>query len=90
MVPFASPLPPAWGGRERGNPCAHTYDAAARVRRSARFAPPPPFSLLRALEGPPDLQVRVGPVAVPPARRVAAAAVRGALVAVAVGAGSDR
>eukprot|EP01046_Picozoa_sp_COSAG06_P043030 COSAG06_NODE_5576_length_3392_cov_63.026067_2_plen_224_part_00 len=56
--------------------------AAARMRRSARFASPPPFSLPRALEGPPDLQVRVAPVAVAPARLVGVATVHGALAAV--------
>jgi hypothetical protein len=56
------------------------------VRRSARFAPPSsPSPLPRALDEP-DLKVRVAPVAVAPARRVGAAAVRGALVALAVGA----
>ena len=46
-----------------------------------------PFSLSRALGTLPDLEVCVVPVAVAPARLVGAAAVRGALVAVAVGAG---
>eukprot|EP01046_Picozoa_sp_COSAG06_P012006 COSAG06_NODE_692_length_13043_cov_369.439509_17_plen_338_part_00 len=82
-----APLPALAGGGERGGPCAHTCRAAARVRRSARFAPPSlPSALPRALDEP-DLKVRLAPVAVGPARRVGAAAVRGALVAPAVGAG---
>eukprot|EP01046_Picozoa_sp_COSAG06_P016217 COSAG06_NODE_1066_length_10841_cov_14.808806_13_plen_145_part_00 len=57
------------------------------MRRSARFAPPSlPSALPRALDEP-DLKVRLAPVPVAPARRVGAAAVRGALVAVAVVAG---
>eukprot|EP01046_Picozoa_sp_COSAG06_P035767 COSAG06_NODE_3878_length_4809_cov_166.836306_5_plen_154_part_00 len=59
--------------------------AAQRSLRSPLLPSPPP----RALHEP-DLQVRVAPVAVAPARRVVAAAVRAALVAPAVGAGRTR
>jgi hypothetical protein len=84
----ASPQPALAGAGERGGPCAHTCRVVARVRRSARFAPPSsPSPLPRALDEP-DLQVRVAPGALAaPARRVGAAAVRGALVAVALVAG---
>ena len=56
--------------------------AAQRPLRSPLLPSPLP----RALDEP-DLQVRVAPVVVAPARRVVAAAVRATLVAVAVGAG---
>jgi hypothetical protein len=75
------------GEQRRARQTVHIH-AAARMRRSARFASPPPFSLPLALEGPPDLQVRVAPVVVAAARRVVPAAVRAALLgAGAAGAG---
>eukprot|EP01046_Picozoa_sp_COSAG06_P002395 COSAG06_NODE_84_length_25090_cov_20.561042_10_plen_237_part_00 len=73
--------------RFTGRSCAHTLTCRrARAAQRPLRSPLLPSPLPRALDEP-DLKVRVAPVVVAPARRVGAAAVRGALLAVAVGAG---